>query len=130
MLRALPIGGDYSISLVEETGMFSNPACSKHLNTGGYLIAYLEAIFPEQSDTSRYRLIVIDRDGSNRKVLFPQEGSPGLNPQQVTWSPDTTDPSMAYLALVYQGNLWLIDAITGANYQVTGDSLATRISWR
>ena len=43
-----------------------------------YEVAYLQAIFPEQSETSRYRVVVMDRDGSNRRTIFPANDAPGL----------------------------------------------------
>lgn len=108
--------------------MFSNPVASKFLENGSYMVAYLQAIFPEQSDNSRYRLVTMDQDGSNKNVLLPEEGSPGINPQTVVWSPDFDNG--AFLAVIYEGNLWLVDATSKAKYQVTGDSLAVKVSWR
>jgi hypothetical protein len=108
-----------------------------------YEIAYLQAIFPTQSDTSRYRLVVMDRDGSNRRVLFPTEGTPGLDPQQPLWAPTpaseaplaegTALPSAGeghWLAVIHQGNLWLIHSHTGEARQLTGDGLVDRVDWR
>ncbi len=118
----------YEINLISNTGMFSNPASSPYQSAGNYLIAYLHAIFPEQSDNSRYRLIVMEQDGSNKTTLLPEEGSPGLTAQNIFWTPDMQNG--AHIAVLYDGNLWLVDAITTEKYQVTGDSLVTRISWR
>ena len=77
----------------------------------------------------------MDRDGSNRRVLFPEEGAPGLDPQQVVWSPEPLaaegGADMAYwIAVVYQGNLWLINSQTGEAQQITGDGLIDRLDWR
>jgi resuscitation-promoting factor RpfB len=128
-LTAFSLGDQaYQVQLDSNTGMFSNPACSPFTSTGSYWIAYLQAIFPEQSDNSRYRLIVMDQDGSNKSTLMPDEGSSGLNAQNLYWSPDFQNG--AYLAVINDGNLWLVDAATAQKYQVTGDSLVTRISWR
>ena len=35
-----------------------------------------------------------------------------------------------FIAVVYQGNLWLVDSGSGVSYQVTGDGLVTRIDWK
>lgn len=118
----------YQIKLVENVGMFSNPSASPFLTTGNYLVAYLQAIFPEQSDTSRYRLMVMEQDGSNKVTLLPDEGSPGLTAQSIYWSPDFQNGQM--LSVLYDGNLWLVNAGTKEKFQVTGDGLITRISWR
>jgi hypothetical protein len=96
-----------------------------------YSIAYLQSIFPEQSETSRYRLFIIDRDGSNQRVLFPEEGAVGLDPQYVVWSPSPigTEGSDA-IAITYQGNIWLIDTVSGLAQQITGDGLTIKVDWR
>lgn len=129
-LTAFSLDADnpYQVQLDSDTGMFSNPASSPFTSSGSYWIAYLQAIFPEQSDSSRYRLIVMDQDGSNKVTLLPDEGSTGLNAQTIYWSPDFQNGS--YIAIINDGNLWLVDATTAQKYQVTGDSLVTRISWR
>lgn len=118
----------YQIKLVKNTGMFTNPVASPFLNTGNYLIGYFQAIFPDQSETSRYRLMVMEQDGSNKTTLFPEEGSPGLTAQSLYWAPDFQNG--AQIAVIYDGNLWLVNAQTKEKYQVTGDGLVSRISWR
>jgi len=133
-LQALPLSGAASITLVPQAGMFSYPVASpiQERKTGEryYQIAYLQANFPTQSETSRYRLAVMDRDGSNKRFAFPAEGEPGLDPQQVVWSPDPISESGGYgIALIYQGNLWVVDASSGKAQQVTGDGLVSRIAW-
>ena len=65
-----------------------------------------------------------------RAELFPESGAPGLEPQQVVWWPPGGDGSCQWIALVYQGNLWLVDSSSGAARQVTGDGLVSRIDWR
>lgn len=128
-LTTLSLGDEkYQINMAENIGMFSNPAASPYQTAGNYLIAYLQAIFPEQSDNSRYRLIVTEQDGSNKSTLLPEEGSPGLSAQTIYWTPDFQNG--AYIAVLYDGNLWLVDVISKLKFQVTGDSLVTRISWR
>jgi hypothetical protein len=94
-------------------------------------VAYLQAIFPEQSETSRYRVVVMDQDGSNRRTVFPAMDAPGLEPQTPVWAPDDIEGQTGdFVAVVYQGNLWLVDSGSGAPYQVTGDGLVTRIDWK
>ncbi len=34
------------------------------------------------------------------------------------------------LAVIYQGNLWIVNANTGEMVQITGDGLTTRAVWR
>ncbi|MBN2550070.1 MAG: G5 domain-containing protein [Anaerolineales bacterium] len=136
-LVALPLGSSPALPLVSQTGMFAYPLASPLMtfDTGeiDYQIAYLQAIFPDQSETSRYRLAVMDRDGSNRRTLFPQEEGSGLEPQLYwgAWSPAIMPESGNYaLAVLYQGNLWLVDVITGEAVQVTSDGLTSRVLWK
>ncbi len=124
------------IRVVPQTGMFVYPAVSpgRELDSGEYsfLVAYLQAIFPNQSENSRYRLVVMDRDGSNRRELYPPEGEQGLEPQIVVWSPEDLEDTVGFwLAVIYEGNIWLLDPLgIELPRQITGDGLVTRIDWR
>lgn len=136
-LAAIPMSAGDTIHIVSQAGMFAYPIVSPIIPTASgelaYQVAYLQAIFPAQSETSRYRLGVMDRDGSSRRVIFPAEGTPGLDPQQDwgAWSPEPLPESGHYaIALIYQGNLWLVDSETSQGQQVTGDGLTTRIIWK
>jgi len=136
-LAAIPMGEGDTIHIVSQAGMFAYPIVSaiipKASGELAYEVAFLQAIFPTQSETSRYRLGVMDRDGSNRHVIFPAEGTPGIDPQQDwgAWSPEPLPESGHYsIALIYQGNLWLVDTETSQGQQVTGDGLTTRILWK
>ncbi|MCS7011211.1 MAG: G5 domain-containing protein [Anaerolineales bacterium] len=129
-LQAFSLVGRLAISLAKQSGMFAYPVPSPARLENGeltYRLAYLQAIFPLQSATSRYRLVVMDRDGSEATTLFPESTQPGLRPQTPVWSPD---PAYNWLAVIYEGNLWLVNADTGQAYQVTGDSLVSRLDWK
>lgn len=128
-LSAILVDSGLTVHLVPQSGMFAYPVPSPLLPQGRYQIAYLQAIFPEQSETSRYRLVTMDRDGSNRSALFPPEGSPGIEPQQIVWAPEPEDENL-WLALIYQGNLWIINSSTGQSQQITGDGSIGKIDWR
>ena len=123
-----------SLPVAGQTGMFAYPSVSVLDSTTRehqYQVAYLQAIFPEQSETSRYRVVIMDRDGSNRRTIFPAEDAPGLEPQTPIWAPGTIEGQVGdFLAVVYQGNLWLVDSGSGEPYQVTGDGLVTRVDWK
>jgi len=126
-LTAVPPTGEFSVDLVQRAGMwaaaqFSPPSAQSSL--GEIQIAYLEAVDPLDSFVSRYRLVVMDRDGSNRRVVFPPEGQPGLQAGSFTWSPDGRQ-----IAVVHQGNIYLVDAVTGLAQQVTGDGFASSPRW-
>lgn len=118
----------YTVTIRNNNGMFANPVTSAKLDNGSFYVAALQAIFPDQSDNSRYRLLVMDQDGSNQKILMPEEGTPGLAPQTVQWSPDFQQGVM--ISAIYEGNLWVLDVESGTRYQVTGSGLVNRISWK
>jgi resuscitation-promoting factor RpfB len=118
------------IDLVEDAGMFAFPAPSPMNQSGRFTVAYLQALFPDRSDTSRYRLMIMDRDGSNRKELFPPEGSLGLSPQTVQWEPPNLTQNSGKIALIYQGNIYLYDLEADRAIQVTGDGSISRLDWQ
>jgi hypothetical protein len=134
-LTAVPLSGGAPLQLSQEAGMFAYPVASpvmSQVNEGSsYRVAYLRATFPRQSESSPYRLVIMDRDGSNENVLFPPPGEPGLEPQQVVWSPSPLSANGDHaVALLRQGNLWLVNARTGEAWQITGDGLTRKLSWR
>jgi hypothetical protein len=131
-LAALSTDGRLELTLVERTGMFANPSISPAVETPSgelaYQITYLQASAPLESEDSFYRISIIDRDGSNRRTIFPAEGDPGLAPEDlgtIAWSPDADR-----LATVYRGDLWLIDIATGIGQRITGDGQTTAYDWQ
>ncbi len=118
------------VVLAPDAGMFSGAYPSPRSSDNRFLLAYLQAIFPDQSETSRYHLMVMDQDGSNRAWIFPLEGSTGIEPQPIFWSPQPFSDQDFRLALVYQGNLWLVNPNSHDAQQITGDGLISRISWK
>lgn len=133
-LSATSFSNEATVSIIEATGMFAYPAVSEIKFEGRekfYQVAYLQSIFVEQSETSRYRLFIMDRDGSNRKALFPPADLSGLEPQNAVWSPGLIEGQTGdFIAVRYQGNLWLVDSGNGDAYQVTGDGLISGIDWK
>ena len=120
--------GGVLLPLSTRTGMFAYPAVSPVVEqpTGeiSYKIAFLQAISPLESEDSGYRLYVMDRDGSNLHALFPAQGEVGVQPHQIAWSPDA-----ARLALIYRGDLWVIDAANGVGQRITGDGQTANFDW-
>ena len=133
-LNAISLDININVRLVQQSGMFAYPATSSPRQTGterSYFVAYLQSLTPAQSGTSGYRLIIMDRDGSNRRTVFPNPGSPGLAPQIPVWAPAPLSYEEGdFLAAIYQGNLWLIDAATGVSHQITADGLIQKIDWK
>jgi hypothetical protein len=130
-LVAVPLEGGNAIALARQVGMFAYPAPSPLQATGDYQIAYLQAITPRESQASLYRLSLMDRDGSNARPLFPAADARGLEPQRVAWSPAPMGEASAWHILaLYQGNLWLINTLTGSASQLTSDGLSSRVDWK
>jgi hypothetical protein len=60
--------------------------------------------------------------------LFPPEGAAGLQPQRVAWSPSGENGPL--IAFIYEGNLWVVNILSGEANQLTGDGLVSAIAWR
>jgi resuscitation-promoting factor RpfB len=133
-LSAISFVNNATVSMVNSTGMFSYPAASPSRWDGkgkNSQVAYLQSIFIEQSETSRYRLMVMDRDGSNSRALFPPTDTSGIEPQTPVWSPEPLEGQTGdFVAITYQSNLWLVDSGNNEAYQVTGDRLISAIDWK
>jgi hypothetical protein len=117
-----------SIDLVSQSGIYSHPSPSP-FKSNRYYVAFMQADTPKQSEFSHYRLMVMDQDGSNARVIFPEEGSIGLDSQKVVWSPESIDAFWG-VALIYEGNLWLVNLDTGALSKITGDGSISKIDWK
>lgn len=135
-LVAIPLTGGGVRTLVEDVGMFAypltSPVTAKPSGEASFKVAYLQAIFPEQSATSNYRVSVMDRDGSNQEAIFPPQDRSGLEPANGwgAWSPNPAQESGFYsLAVIYEGNIWILEPETGFAWQVTGDGRVHRLDW-
>jgi hypothetical protein len=135
-LNAISLSNNTSTALVQQTGMFAYPVVSSprtdKSGASSYLVAYLQAIFPTASASSRYHLMVMNSDGTAPRSLFPAEGQPGIEPltQTLAWAPRLLDNGGDYIGVIYEGNLWIVDAASGQSQQVTGDGLTTNIDWK
>ena len=113
--------GEMSTRLVEEVGMWSEPRWSS-VDDG--LLAYGQAQSPRNSQDSRYDLFVMDRDGSNKRRVFPTEGSMGLIAPDVAWSPPGN-----MLLFEHLGNLYAVDLVTDTISQLTSDGQSSHPRW-
>ncbi len=110
--------GSVAARVAEEVGMWANPVWG----TSG--IAFGQAINPLESGTSRYTLQLIDRDGSNKRQLFPIINDTGVQFPEMAWSPDGDR-----LLFVYNGNLYLTSQTGSPPRQLTTDSQASQPQW-
>lgn len=128
-LIALAGRGGLQLPLASKTGMFAHPSVSPAivLSSGeiSYKVAFLQAISPLESESSTYRLMVMDRDGSNLRALFPDPGEPGLEPQQGAWSPEADR-----IAIVYRGDLWVVDVDSGLGQRLTAEGQTLNYDWK
>lgn len=120
-LWATSADSELTARLAEEVGMWSAPRWSP-VSSG--LLAYGQAQSPRNSQDSRYELFVMDRDGSNKRRLFPPEGLMGLVAPDVAWAPGGDA-----LLFEYESNLYRVDVHTGDLAQLTSDGQSTHPRW-
>jgi hypothetical protein len=107
-----------SAKVAERVGMWSNPTW------GAAGVAFGEAVNPLQSVNSRYNLKLIDRDGSNKRQLFPFDTELGVQLPELIWLPgDET------LLFTYNGNLYLMNNDGTPPKQLTTDAQASHPRW-
>ena len=110
--------------LTDAVGMWSAPRWSPSLGSDSQ-IAYAEATMPANSYDSPYALKVMDRDGSNKQVIYPLEDQAGLAPPlEFEWSPDGHK-----IVLLRRGDLYLYDMVSGQVQQLTGDGQCKQVEW-
>ena len=111
-----------------ELDLFAYPSVSPIIDVItieiSYKIAFLQAITPLESQESNYRLMVMDRDGSNLQALFPPLGEQGLTPVEPAWS-----PSGDRIAVMYRGDIWIVDVKSGLGQPLTADGQAMSYDW-
>jgi Tol biopolymer transport system component len=121
---ALDLAQTIRARLTGPIGMWSGPRWSSSRD-GESLIAYAEADATFSSYDSRYTLRVMDRDGSNKRTIFPPQDQIGMaRPMAYDWSPDVRQ-----LVVLYLGDLYLIDLPGGQIQQLTGDGQSTYVDW-
>ncbi len=121
-LAALAQDGSFQATLAERSGMWATPVVSPQTENG-FRVAFLQALNPLQS-VSRYRLALMDQDGSNVATIFPAPGEAGLKPQTVAWSPGGNQ-----IALIQKGDLWIVEEDSGIVQQLTNDAQTSSPSW-
>jgi len=122
---AFDLSGVVRARLTEPVGLWSAPRWSPWV-AGDSTLAFAAAERPFSSYDSRYMLYLMDRDGSNKRVLFPRAGEPGLSPPiRYEWSPDGQR-----LVILHAGDLYMLNLVNGQLDQLTGDGQSTQVSWK
>ena len=123
--------GSFSARLRRNAGMWSAPTFSPAGHGGDGYIAWLSAREPQNSLSSAYDLVIADRDGSNERRVFPPDGHAGLlrlnfasTAPPFAWSPDAR-----HIAIVYRGDIWLVDATNADATKVTFDGASSFPVW-
>jgi hypothetical protein len=98
--------------------MWANPAWG---NSG---IAFGKADNALQSVSSRYSIQLIDRDGSNKRQLFPFQNENGVQFPELTWSP--TEPTLLF---IFNGNLYITSSEGSPPRQLTVNTQAGQPRW-
>ena len=117
---ALAADGTITAELASEAGMWAAPVYAPE----GDYVAFGHARSPYVSQTSGYDLYVMDRDGSDRQLLFPPQDEIGLEYPEIAWGPGGDR-----LIVVYQGNLYLILVEEGTVHQLTVEGGVTTVRW-
>ena len=117
---AISASGTFAAQLAPATGMFANPSWSRLGR-----IAYAQAHNPPQSADSQYDIFVMDVDGSNKLLVFPQTGDRGVTNPQMVWSNDGRQ-----MIVLQDGNLFLANVGGRGITQLTTDGGGTLVRWR
>ena len=109
-----------STELASEVGMWATPSFSPD----GEQIVFGRARVPYTSQTSTYELYLMDRDGSERRLLFPQDPrETALDYPTLAW-----DPAGGRMMIVHRGDLYLL-TMSGETRRVTDDGTASDVRW-
>jgi len=112
------IDGKISARVAEQVGMWANPAWG---NSG---VAFGQTDNALQSVNSRYSLQLIDRDGSNKRQVFPFQNENGVQLPDLAWSP--AEPTLLF---VFNGNLHITSSEGSPPRQLTVNTQASRPQW-
>lgn len=135
-LAILDANGGFKATMRPAVGMWAASSFSPSIDSPGAersegYLAWLQAREPYNSIYSEYDLVVADRDGSNQKVIFPDADQPGirrsdfgLTATDMSWSPDSR-----HIAVVYLGDIWLVDIESGQGRQISFDGGASNPVW-
>lgn len=117
------VTASFEVALFRDAGPCAAPVYVPVLSAGG--IVFLKARNLSRPDSrAGQEMMLIDRDGSNPRLLFPAADQPGLEFQQLVWSPDGQQ-----LAFIYQNRLWLLTIASGEALPFPFAGNATALDW-
>ena len=115
----LAADGSIQAKIQDQAGMWSNPVW----HAGG--ITFARATDALHSVKSWYKLITVDWDGSNPRLIFPLDNGVGLEFPEMIWLPD--EPATA--VLVHRNNLYLLKEKGNFLQQLTSDNQSHKPQW-
>ena len=116
-------------TVIENAGLFSYPTVSPRFSNGKTYLTWLQTELPQQVESERYRIMISDLDGENVRTVYPSKSSSGyITPQHLIWSPGENQSS-AWIALLSDGNIWLVNPFAGIYNQITSDGTVSRFIW-
>lgn len=116
--------GAVAAPLQKQTGMWSAPIWSGWDDRHDSRIAFGLAQSPSDSERSRYALSIMDRDGGNKKQIFPLANENGLMVLQLAWS-----PTARQLLAIRGGDVWLYDLASSRWAQLTANGASALPRW-
>jgi len=121
-VHVLSVTGGLNVRLVPQAGMWAMPVWSPETEAGSAIV-YGQARTATDSQNSLYDLYVMDRDGSNDRMLFPDRSN-GLRLPGVTWSPQADQ-----LVFTKDGDLYLFDLRSERVHALTDDGYSGMPQW-
>jgi len=122
-VKVLSLDGEIDVRLAPQAGMWAMPAWSPLDKEGQSRLVYGQAREPNSSQNSLYDLYLVDVDGSNDTLLFPDR-SEGLRLPLMAWSPDAEA-----LVFVDGGDIYLFDMRSGRVHALTDDGYSGLPRW-
>ncbi len=115
----------FTVPFVTQAGMWAHPQWASGSSD---LIAYLQAVTPQDSERSNYTLWLMDQDGSNSRQIYPLPGENSRFPREeqfMAWGPTGRD-----LVFTFDNALYLYNLDSGEAYPLTqDDSLNSHPTW-
>jgi hypothetical protein len=112
--------GQLQVKAAPEAGMWSNPVW----HSEGILFG--QATNPLRSVDSRYKLVNMDWDGSNKTILFPLADAPGVTLPEAIWHPQGQEGVFIFN---YQDNLMLYPGSGLTPLPLTSDGQSHQPQW-
>ncbi len=117
--------GSADFALARRAGMWAAPVWSPADAAGKSRIAYGVTLNAADSERARYALYIADRDGSNKRRIFPKGGEDGVTIVQLAWSRDASQ-----LVALREGDLWLYDLGNNSWAQLTANGDTRIARWK